>query len=132
MTSPNYSELDDGRRAAAISDAIVQLLREYTGRGPTRARTTLDGDLIVCVLADTLTNAERTLVNGGEEKLVLDQRSKLQRLMRDDAVEAIEGLTGREVAAFISNNHIDPDVAVETFVLKRLHGTPRAADALHE
>jgi hypothetical protein len=52
--------------------------------------------------------------------------------MRDEAVTAIEGLTGREVTAFMSNNHIDPDVAVETFVLKRLPGTPRVGDRLGE
>ena len=132
MTSPDHSELEAGPRAAAISNAMVQLLHEYTGRGPTRARTTLDDDLIVCVLADTLTAGERRLVSGGEERLVLEQRSTFQRLMRDEAVGAIEGITGRKVAAFMSNNHIDPDVAVEAFVLARRHGTPRPADPLTE
>ena len=130
MTSPDHSELEAGPRAAAISTAMVQLFHEYTGRGPTRARTTLDDELIVCVLADTLTASERRLVSGGEERLVLEQRSTFQRLMRDDAVAAIERLSGREVAAFMSNNHIDPDMAVETFVLERQRGAPRPADAL--
>ena len=130
MTSPDHSEA--GPRAAAISNAMVQLLHEYTGRGPTRARTTLDDDLIVCVLADTLTASERRLVSGGEERLVLEQRSTFQRLMRDDAVGAIEGITGRKVAAFMSNNHIDPDVAVETFVLAPHDATPRRAGPLTE
>ena len=130
MTSPDHSEA--GPRAAAISNAMVQLLHEYTGRGPTRARTTLDDDLVVCVLADTLTAGERRLVSGDEERLVLEQRSTFQRLMRDDAVGAIEGITGRKVAAFTSNNHIDPDMAVETFVLERQHGAPRPADAVTE
>jgi uncharacterized protein YbcI len=132
MTSPDHAELEAGPLAAAISNAMVGLLHEYTGRGPTRARTTVADDLIVCVLADTLTNGERKLVGGGEERLVLEQRSTFQRLMRDEAVDAIEGLTGRKVAAFMSNNHIDPDMAVETFVLARQHGTPRPADALAE
>ena len=129
MTSPDYAELEAGPLAAAISNAMVGLLHEYTGRGPTRARTTLDEDLIVCVLGDTLTNSERRLVSGDEERLVLEQRSTFQRLMRDEAVDAIEGLTGRKVAAFMSNNHIDPDLAVETFVLARQHGPSRPADA---
>ena len=132
MTSPDHSEREAGPRAAAISNAMVQLLHEYTGRGPTRARTTLDDDLVVCVLADTLTAGERRLVSGDEERLVLEQRSTFQRLMRADAVAAIEGITGRKVAAFMSNNHIDPDMAVETFVLERQHGEPRPADALTE
>jgi uncharacterized protein YbcI len=118
MTSPDHNELDAGPRAAAISNAIVRLLHEYTGRGPTRARTTIGDDVIVCVLGDTLTKSEWKLVQAGEERLVLDQRSTFQRLMRNEAIAAVEGLSGRTVAAFMSNNHIDPDLAVETFVLE--------------
>src|SRR6185312_8025228 len=83
MTSPDHRELETGPRAAAISKAMVQLLHEYSGRGPTRARTTISNDLIVCLLADTLTKSERKLVDAGEERLVLEQRSAIQRLMRD-------------------------------------------------
>jgi uncharacterized protein YbcI len=117
MTSPGHKEVDAGPRAAAISNAIVQLLHEYSGRGPTSARTTIGDDLIVCLLADTLTRSERKLVDGGEERLVLERRSAIQRLIRDQAISAVEGLSGRTVTAFMSNNHIDPDLAVETFVL---------------
>jgi uncharacterized protein YbcI len=117
MPSPDHREQEVGPRGAAISNALVQLLHEYTGRGPTRARTTIGDDLIVCVLADTLTKSERKLVDAGEESLVLEQRGTFQRLMRDEAVGAIETISGRTVTAFMSNNHIDPDFAVETFVL---------------
>ena len=37
-------------------------------------------------------------------------------------MEAVEELTGRDVVAFMSNNHIDPDLAVEVFVLRPLAG----------
>jgi uncharacterized protein YbcI len=117
MTSPDQNQTEAGPRAAAISNAIVQLMHEYTGRGPTRARTTISNDLIVCVLADTLTKSERKLVDAGEEVLVLEARSTFQRLMRVEAIGAVESLSGRTVTAFMSNNHIDPDLAVETFVL---------------
>lgn len=40
MTSPDHEDLNAGPRAAAISNSIVQLLHDYTGRGPTRARPT--------------------------------------------------------------------------------------------
>lgn len=118
MTSPTHEEHETGPRSAAVSNAMVQLLHEYTGRGPTRARTTISGELVICVLADTLTKPELRLVEAGEELRVLDQRSTFQRLMRDDAVEAIERITARKVIAFMSNNHIEPDLAVETFVLE--------------
>ena len=123
MTSPDQQDGETGPRAAAISNAIVKLMREYTGRGPTRARTTMGDDLIVCVLADTLTKSERKLVENGEYMSVLDQRSLFQRLMREEAVTMVESISGRSVSAFMSNNHIDPDLAVETFVLE-----PRAVD----
>ena len=123
MTSPDQQDVETGPRAAAISNAIVKLMREYTGRGPTRARTTIGDDLIVCVLADTLTKSERKLVENGEHMSVLDQRSLFQRLMREEAVTMVESISGRSVSAFMSNNHIDPDLAVETFVLE-----PRAVD----
>ena len=118
MTSPD--QMEAGPRAAAISNAMVQLLHEYTGRGPTRARTTIGDDLIVCVLADTLTKSERKLVDAGEEALVLQERSTFQRLMREEAIAEIEKLSDRTVMAFMSTNHIEPDLAVETFVLAPL------------
>jgi uncharacterized protein YbcI len=118
MTNPDHEERSAGPRAAAISNMMVQLLHTYTGRGPTRARTTIGDQVVVCVLADTLTKSESKLVAAGEEQLVLDQRSAFQRLMRDDAVAAVEQITGRGVAAFMSNNNIEPDLAVETFVLE--------------
>jgi uncharacterized protein YbcI len=117
MPSPDHRELEAGPRAAAISNAMVQLLHEYTGRGPTRARTTIGDDLVVCVLADTLTKSERKLVGAGEQHIVLEERSAFQRMIREEAIGAVESATGRTVRAFMSNNHIDPDLAVETFVL---------------
>ena len=35
-------------------------------------------------------------------------------------IAAVERLSGRSVYAFLSDNHIDPDIAVETFVLAPL------------
>ncbi len=106
-----------GSIAAAISSAVVQLMREYTGRGPTKARTYIDEDLITVVLQDTLTMGERSLVRDGEADLVLTSRKAFQRTMSTQMIAAVERLSGRSVFAFLSDNHIDPDIAVETFVL---------------
>jgi uncharacterized protein YbcI len=106
-----------GSISAAISSAVVQLMREYTGRGPTKARTYIDEDLITVVLQDTLTMGERSLVRDGEADLVLTSRKAFQRTMSTQMIAAIERLSGRSVFAFLSDNHIDPDIAVETFVL---------------
>ena len=55
----------------AISNLTVRLLSQYTGRGPTKARTYLNDDLVTIVLQDSLTHAERTLVEKGRSELVL-------------------------------------------------------------
>ena len=107
-----------GSIAAAISNATVKLLNEYTGRGPTKAKTTISRDLIAVVLQDTMTKAERTLASNGDATLVLDMRHRFQLAMRDDLVAAVERLSERKVIAFMSDNHIDPDMAVEIFVLE--------------
>jgi uncharacterized protein YbcI len=111
-----------GSISAAISSAVVQLMREYTGRGPTKARTYIDEDLITVVLQDTLTMGERSLVRDGEADLVLTSRKAFQRTMSTQLIAAIERHSGRSVYAFLSDNHIDPDIAVETFVLAPIAG----------
>jgi uncharacterized protein YbcI len=107
----------DGSLTAAISTAVVGLLREYTGRGPTRARTTIGSDTIVVTLRDSLTKAERTLAGRGQAIEVLAMRRAFQDTMRESLIEVVERLTDRTVEAFLSDNLHDPDVAVEIFLL---------------
>src|SRR5579859_7141631 len=106
-----------GVLAAAISTGMVGLLHEHTGRGPVRARTTIDDNIIVCVLGATLTKGEQQLVENGKEKTVLRGRRAIQDTLEDEAITLVEEVTDRDVVAFMSNNHIDPDLAVEIFVL---------------
>ena len=119
----------DGSVAAAISSGTVQLLRDYIGRGPTKARTVISDDTVAIVLGDTLTKGELNLVAMGEREHVLHTRHLLQRLMRDDFVQLVERLSGRTVEAFFSDNHIDPDYAVEFFLLQPLPGSESQATA---
>ena len=105
----------------AISRTVVRLLAERTGRGPTKARTTIDRDLIVVLLQHTLTPGERYLADSDRAGQVLDMRAAYQDAMRTDCITAIEALTDRTVAAFMSANHIDPDMAAEIFVLAPQH-----------
>jgi uncharacterized protein YbcI len=108
----------DGSVAADISRGAVHLLREHTGRGPTKARTVISEDTIAIVLGDTLTKGERSFVVKGERQHVLHTRDVLQQLMRDEWVQLVERLSGRTVEAFFSDDHIDPDYAVEFFLLQ--------------
>jgi uncharacterized protein YbcI len=108
----------DGQLAAAISNTVVKALARTTGRGPTKAKTTLGENGVFVVLQDSLTRGERTLTDAGEGDAVLDLRRRWQRVMKTDLSREIEELTGRKVVGFMSDNHIDPDLAVEVFVLE--------------
>ena len=110
----------DGELAAAISDMIVKALSETTGRGPTKAKTTIGENGVFIVLQDTLTHGERTLTDAGQGAAVLDLRRRWQAVMEVDVRASLEDLMGRKVIGFMSDNHIDPDLAVEVFVLEPL------------
>jgi len=104
--------------SAAISNAMVRLHREYLGRGPTKARTSIRDNTVVVLMQDTFTKAERSLIADGKHTEVLSIRHSVQMTMRTDMVGAVEEITGRSVIAFMSDNHIDPDLACEIFVLE--------------
>ena len=114
------THIQDGSVARDISRGAVQLLRKYTGRGPTKARTVISRDTIAIVLGDTLTKGERSFVAKGERQHVLHTRDILQQLMRDEWVQLVEGLSGRTLEAFFSDDHIDPDYALEFFLVQPL------------
>ena len=108
--------------SAKISTQAVQLMHEYTGRGPTKAKTTIDENLVTILLADTLTKGERKLAETGGSDRVLELRHDYQLAMSDVLVAIVEQNLGRKVSAFMSQNHIDPDYAVEVFVLEPAEG----------
>jgi len=104
--------------SSAISNLVVRITREYTGRGPTQARTYMQEDLITVVLRETLTKGELKLANTGYADHVRATRRYFQDAMREEIVTGIEKLTGRRVIAFLSDSHFDPDLAVELVLLE--------------
>lgn len=117
MSSPQFDPSTTGPHGLAISNLIVRLLSEYTGRGPTQARTHFNDNLVTVVVQDLLTKGERSLLRDGRSKLVLETRMAYQQTMRKDFTEGVETITGRRVIAFLSANHLDPDLAIESFML---------------
>jgi uncharacterized protein YbcI len=101
----------------AISDGMVALLKEYYGRGPTQAKTYYQDDLVVCLLRGGFTRVERTLLDGGYGRAVIEQRMAFQEVMRERFTAVIEHATGRPVVGFMSGNQQDPDMICEVFVL---------------
>jgi uncharacterized protein YbcI len=101
----------------AISDGLVALLKEFYGRGPTRAKSYYEDDLVVCLLRGGFSRVEQTLLEGGRGSTVIQQRMEFQDLMRDRFEAVIEHATGRSVIGFMSGNQQHPDMMCEVFVL---------------
>jgi uncharacterized protein YbcI len=106
-----------GDALTAISEGIVALLKEYYGRGPTRAKSYYEDDLVVCLLRGGFTRVEQTLLAGGRGTSVIQQRMDFQEVMRERFQAVIEQATGRPVIGFMSGNQQDPDIMCEVFVL---------------
>ena len=106
-----------GEIRATISRAIVRLQAEYYGKGPTKAKTYVFDDLVVVVLEETFTRAEKTLVQRGEADAIQHIRRRFQQQMAEEFTSVVEQATGRSVRAFLSETNIEQDVSVETFLL---------------
>jgi uncharacterized protein YbcI len=104
---------------AQISNEMVRLYKDQFGRGPTKVRTEFAGtDVVVCTLEDSLTSAERKMVEMGENQRLKDTRLYFQQATADDFRAAIEKTTGRKVRAFNSSTDPIADVSVEIFHLE--------------
>lgn len=110
--------LAGGQLLAAISTAIVSLLREHYGRGPMKAKTYALDDLVVCVMRGSgFTPLEQTIMDSGEPDRVIAMREDFQRVMATRYKQLIEELTGRTVVAFLSQAHVEPDITMEIFFM---------------
>lgn len=117
MQAQGQRQAARGEVLTAISDGIVALLKEFYGRGPTRAKTYYEDDLVVCLLRGGFTRVEETLREAGRGNEVIQQRMVFQDVMRDRFEAVIEQATGRRVIGFMSGNQQQPDMLCEVFVL---------------
>lgn len=111
------ASLSGGELNAAITSELVRVHTAAIGRGPRKAYSFHSGDALVTVMLEVLTRAEQTLVSYGEGDAVLAMRRLSQRAMAEEMESAVARLTGRKVLAVMSDNHLDPDMAVQVFVL---------------
>ena len=114
--SEQTGALEGGQLLAAISTRIVAFLREHYGRGPMRAKTYALDDLIVVVMRGSgFTPLEKTIMESGEPDRVVEMREDFQRVMATRYKDTIKELTGRNVVAFLSQAHVEPDITIEIF-----------------
>jgi uncharacterized protein YbcI len=110
--------LKGGQLLAAISTSIVAILREHYGRGPMKAKTYALDDIIVVVMRGSgFTALEQTMMDDAGADRVVALRHDFQRMMADRYRNVIEELTGRNVVAFLSQAHINPDITMEIFFI---------------
>lgn len=107
-----------GQLAAAISNAMVGIHSKHYGKGPTKAKTYIIDDTIVCVMQDVFTTVERTLIDAGKGDLVREVRTTFQYALRDEFIDAVSQIVGRTPRAFMSQIDCNADMAVELFLLE--------------
>ena len=118
MNAPLVDGQNTSRPALTeISNTAVALHREHFGRGPGAAKTHVTDNLVVCVLTDVFTPVERTLIDAGQEERVRETRAAHRAATEGVYKERMEAVLGREVEAHLNSVHVDPDVAVDVFVL---------------
>ena len=104
---------------ADVSREMVRLYKEQFGRGPTKARTAFAGaDCLICTLEDSLTPAEKRLVDLGEHQRLRDVRMFFQHATEDEFIEVVERLTDRRVRGFVSGIDTGRDISSEVFYLE--------------
>jgi uncharacterized protein YbcI len=106
-----------GKARSQIASGFVSLHSKYYGRGPTRSKVYADGDVVVVVLEETFTPAERTLIDQGQAGGIQEIRRNFQMIMADQFKALIEQATGRSVRSFTSETDLENDIAVEVFIL---------------
>jgi uncharacterized protein YbcI len=106
-----------GELNAALTGEVVRIHTANMGRGPKRSFSLHHGNVVVTVLQEAMTRAEQSLARNGNGDAVLSMRRLVQGAMGDELRVSVERLTGRRVVAFMSDNHLDPDMAVEVFIL---------------
>jgi uncharacterized protein YbcI len=103
----------------AVTDALVTLHERYHGRKPGSARSQMmGGDMLACMLGSVYTDVEKTMIELQRQALVHETRSAFHQAMEHRFTEAVERITGRRVARFISTHHVGPDLELELFLLE--------------
>ncbi|MCA1842834.1 MAG: DUF2294 domain-containing protein, partial [Actinobacteria bacterium] len=103
---------------AAITSEIMRLKAHHFGKGPSEGKAYLNGSWVVCFLKGGFTKVEETLIGAGDEALVRQVRLRFQEQMSVAFRDSVEKITGRSVVGYASQIVVNPDFAVELFLLE--------------
>ncbi len=102
-----------------ISNAMVRLHKQAFGRGPTKASAQFAGaNILIVLLADTMTIAERNLLALGEDGRLREQRLFLEHALEDEMRSVVERILNRRTIAFVPGIDAHHDVAALMFTLE--------------
>ena len=114
---PTAAPLSGGELNAAVTREVVRIHTAAIGRGPRKSYSFHSNDTLITVMLGVMTRAEQNLISYDEGEAVLAMRRLSQRAMAEELKASVTRLTGRKVLAFMSDNHLDPDMAVQVFIL---------------
>jgi uncharacterized protein YbcI len=106
-----------GAALAEVTNAIVRLHRIHYGKGPTRSKSYVVDDVLICVLRDVLTPGEKTLAEAGQDEQIRAHRLAFRDVMHEVFADAIEEILGRPVLGFTSQILVERELVIEVFVL---------------
>jgi len=101
-----------------LTRSVVHLHKEYIGHGPSRARTYISDDVVVCVLQGGFTRAERTLLERGRTEGVIQQRRAVDEALRQPLSDTVERLLERRVVGFTSAVQPAGELSTVVFLLE--------------
>lgn len=101
---------------AEVTREIVRIHAHYYGRGPTKAKTYVNDEVILCLLGEIFTPSEEMLIEAGRFLEVRTNRMAFQDTIEPIMRESIERISSRGVRSFLSQ--ISPEgLSTEVFIL---------------
>ena len=102
------------RRSPAASCRSARALRA----GADESQDVRVDDLVVVVMRGSgFTPLEKTIMDSGDPERIVAMRHEFQSMMSKRFIDTIEELTGRNVLAFLSQAHVEPDLTLEIFFI---------------
>lgn len=121
LTQPETEHEDDakpgGGMRGEISSAMVTIMKQYHGKGPTNARTFVNERYVFCVMEGGLSRSDETLLAAGEEESVRTYRLRFESAITPVITRAVADITERAVVGYQSQVILDPPHVIEIFIL---------------
>ena len=101
----------------SIGEQIATLQARYYGGAPARVFTTATDRVVIVVLEETFSLAERTLIARNEAEGIQEIRRRFQRIQEEDFRSIVEQATGQQVRSFVSDTDLQQNISIEVFIL---------------